>query len=606
MRLNSSDDQHRLLRGVALFDLLDDRVVFLAPRLVDAVVGILARHRAVGRDDDHVEPVNVVEFVGLRLGRARHAGQLFVEAEIILDGDGGQRLGLAVDLHAFLGLDRLMQTVAPAAPRHFAAGELVDDEDFVVLDDVFDVFLVEAVGLEELRDVVDPLGLRVEVLLLRGLGPDLVLVAQRRVQVDVGEFVDQVRQDKGIRIVRVHERAPFLREVRFVLPLLDRVIKLLFQRDERFFVGVLVEGQLGLVEEPAHLGLFHQPQQAFVARFAEFDFEQGAPGLLLFALFQQLLHLGDETVAEHRLLADELVDQRLEAVVLVRRNGRRTADDERRAGLVDEDGIHLVDDGEVVSALHLLLFRRGHAVVAQVIEAELAVRAVGYVAGVLRPADVRRLVVLDDPDGQPEKTVNLADPLGVAAGQIIVDRDQVRAASGQRVQIKRQGRDQRLAFARGHFGDAAAVQDHAADQLDVEVDHLPLDGMTDHRDGAAAEAAGRVFDHGERLGQDPVERLLLLLVVADGRQARLPPSRLGPEVVVGQRLVLLLEFVDLAHDRQHALDLALILRADDFPDDEIDHASRRTGPGKTPDYPPGGPPQRKSDSVGACPGGPDA
>jgi hypothetical protein len=38
----------------------------------------------------------------------------------------------------------------------------------------------------------------------------------------------------------------------------------------------------------------------------------------------------------------------------------------------------------------------------------------------------------------------------------------------KRVEIDRQGRDQRLAFTGAHFGDLAFMQNHAADQLDIE------------------------------------------------------------------------------------------------------------------------------------------
>ena len=37
------------------------------------------------------------------------------------------------------------------------------------------------------------------------------------------------------------------------------------------------------------------------------------------------------------------------------------------------------------------------------------------------------------------------------------------------VEVGGEGRDERLAFARAHFGDAALVKHHAADQLDVEM-----------------------------------------------------------------------------------------------------------------------------------------
>ena len=379
-------DQNRLLLGVPLFDLLDHRIVFFAPRLVDPVVRILAGHIAIGRDDHDIEGVNVVELVGLCFGRAGHAAEFFVEAEIILDGDGGQGLGLAVDLHPFLRLDRLMQTVAPTAARHFPAGELVDDENLVFLDDIFHVLLVKAVGLEQLGDVVDALGLRVIVLLLGGLGFDLLLVGERGIKVDVGELVDQVGQDEGVRIVRVHERTPLFGEVRFVLALFDRVKKFLFERDERFFVGVLVERKFRFVDQLAHLGLFHEAQESFVAGLAEFDFKEREPGRLGVAFFEEFLHLGDQPGAEHGLLADQLVDERLEALILVGRNGGRAADDQRSAGFVNEDGIHFVDDGEVMTALDLLFLGRGHAIVPQVIEAELAIGPVSDVAGVLGPA----------------------------------------------------------------------------------------------------------------------------------------------------------------------------------------------------------------------------
>jgi hypothetical protein len=47
-------------------------------------------------------------------------------------------------------------------------------------------------------------------------------------------------------------------------------------------------------------------------------------------------------------LGDDLVHPRVEVVRFLRGAG----DDQRRAGLVDEDRVHFVDDREVVAALH--------------------------------------------------------------------------------------------------------------------------------------------------------------------------------------------------------------------------------------------------------------
>jgi hypothetical protein len=61
---------------------------------------------------------------------------------------------LSADLDALLGLDGLVQAFVVAAADHQAAGELVHDDDLAVLDDVVDVPLHDAVGLDRLVDVV--------------------------------------------------------------------------------------------------------------------------------------------------------------------------------------------------------------------------------------------------------------------------------------------------------------------------------------------------------------------------------------------------------------------------------------------------------------------
>src|SRR5256886_7685813 len=79
----------------------------------------------------------------------------------------------------------------------------------------------------------------------------------------------------------------------------------------------------------------------------------------------------------------------------MRRNRRRPANDERRARFIDQDGIDFIHNGIVITALNLLFARRGHAVVAQIIETELAVRSVSDVHRVLFAANIRLLVVFD-------------------------------------------------------------------------------------------------------------------------------------------------------------------------------------------------------------------
>ena len=137
-------DQDRPALRVLVDDFGDDRVPLLLLGPVHQIGVLDPAQRPVRRDDDDVEVVDLGELLGLGVGRAGHAGELLVLAEVVLEGDGGERLVLALDLHLFLGLDRLVQAVAPAPSGHQPAGELVDDDDLAVLHHVVDVAVEDA------------------------------------------------------------------------------------------------------------------------------------------------------------------------------------------------------------------------------------------------------------------------------------------------------------------------------------------------------------------------------------------------------------------------------------------------------------------------------
>ena len=107
-----------------------------------------AHHRLVRRDHDDFEPVDLLELERLGVRGAGHAGELLVHAEVVLERDRGDRLVFLAHADAFLGLDRLVQTIRPAPPRHRAAGELVDDDHLAVAHDVLDVAPVERMRAE--------------------------------------------------------------------------------------------------------------------------------------------------------------------------------------------------------------------------------------------------------------------------------------------------------------------------------------------------------------------------------------------------------------------------------------------------------------------------
>ena len=90
--------------------------------------------------------------------------------------------------------------------------------------------------------------------------------------------------------------------------------------------------------------------------------------------------------------------------------------------------------GEEVATLDQVLLPPRH-VVAQVVEAELVVRAVGDVRTVGHLALVVLEIVLDDTDAHPEEAVETSHPFRVASGQVVVDGDDVHPLALERVEI---------------------------------------------------------------------------------------------------------------------------------------------------------------------------
>ncbi len=149
--------QNRLALGVAFFNARNGRLDLAVFVLVYRVRIVLTGDGLVGRNLDHIQLIDVAEFFLLgQLGQrgARHAGQLAVQTEIILERDGGKGLGLMRDLDAFLGFDGLVQAFVIAAAEHQTAGKLVHNDDLSIAYNVVHIALHDAAGLDGLVDVM--------------------------------------------------------------------------------------------------------------------------------------------------------------------------------------------------------------------------------------------------------------------------------------------------------------------------------------------------------------------------------------------------------------------------------------------------------------------
>ena len=139
---------------MACLDLLNDGAELAGFGFIDDIGVIDTDDGLVRRDFDHIEVVDAAELLFLGERRASHAGELAVQTEEILEGDGGKGLVFARDGNALLGLNRLMEALVVASAVHQTAGKLVDDDDLTVFDHVVDVLFHEAARLHGLVDMV--------------------------------------------------------------------------------------------------------------------------------------------------------------------------------------------------------------------------------------------------------------------------------------------------------------------------------------------------------------------------------------------------------------------------------------------------------------------
>ena len=134
-----------------------------------------------------------------------------------------------------------------------------------------------------------------------------------------------------------------------------------------------------------------------------------------------------------------------------------SADDERCARFVNQDGVHLVNDGVVEATLHAVFGFVDH-VVTQVVETKFVVGTVGDVCVVGRLLFFTRQLRQIDAHTHAQEVVELAHPLRITAGQVVVDRDHVHTFVGQCIQVHRQSGREGLAFTGAHFRNFAVVQ----------------------------------------------------------------------------------------------------------------------------------------------------
>ncbi len=138
-----SADEYRLSLRVPLLHRARDGAILPCARLEDEVVIILPCSRLVGRDRDDLKSVDGIKFFFRGERRTGHAGEPLIHAEEILEGYGRIGACFLLNSHALLGLNRLMQTLRPAAAGLEPPRKFVHYNYFPITNDVLFIFLEE-------------------------------------------------------------------------------------------------------------------------------------------------------------------------------------------------------------------------------------------------------------------------------------------------------------------------------------------------------------------------------------------------------------------------------------------------------------------------------
>src|SRR5947208_6615162 len=90
-----------------------------------------------------------------------------------------------------------------------------------------------------------------------------LFLRETRIEVDLSEFVNQIRQHKCVRIIRIQKDAALFGEIGFVRFFVDGKEKLFLEREEFFLASVLIKRKLSFVDRAALLRVLHHPQKLF-------------------------------------------------------------------------------------------------------------------------------------------------------------------------------------------------------------------------------------------------------------------------------------------------------------------------------------------------------
>ena len=156
-----------------------------------------------------------------------------------------------------------------------------------------------------------------------------------------------------------------------------------------------------------------------------------------------------------------------------------SGNDQRSSCFIDQDGVHLIDDGIVQTAQNQLILVDRHVIT------QLVVGHIGDIAAIGLLSLLGAHAIQNNAYRQSHEGIDLSHPLRVTLRQIVIDSNNVNALAFQCIQINRQRSYQSLTFTGLHLRDSSLMKNDTTDQLNPERLHIQcsLRTLTDCRKG---------------------------------------------------------------------------------------------------------------------------
>ena len=424
----------------------------------------------------------------------------------------------------------------------------------IVLYNIVNILFVKAVGAKKLRHHMDAVAPLHELRLRNSAAIDALCIGQSMIAINGAHLSSEIREDKELRIFRANLFASPIRKGNLARALVNREEKLAFKLVRTLLADIREHLHLAILVKLAEIGILKKVPKLLVLGHRVVNLINLLLRRLKIARLKSLLGSLNKIVALRSLNADNGIHKRTNLLIDVARGNRcRARDNQRRTSLVNEDRVYFVHNREIVAVLNNLLRALSHAVIAQIVETELGVCTVGNIAQILRTTLLGAHRVLDAAHSKAKKFIEMAHPCGVAAGKIIIYRDELDVLAGKCIQVQRKRGHESFALARLHFGDCAAMKNDAADKLNIERHHVPSERMAADFAARPHETSAGVLDKRVSLRKDGVKRL-------SAPHARLKLLRHARIISIGKilSLILRLNAVDLMNNRPKPLKLTIV------------------------------------------------